>query len=345
MFGRGRGGLEQAALDYAEALRLAGLETLSVTDPEAWANAPLAAQSLPATHLRVRGAWDIPAALRLRRIARKSGARAAICHGNRALSLALRALSGRIPVIAVAHNYQTRRFPRASACIAVTEHGAQALVTRGVAAARIHVVPNAVRMPEPPDDADAAEPRAFRNPPVIGAMGRFVVKKGFDHFITALGLLERRGLRFRAILAGDGPERDDLEAQAAHAGVRGRVTFSGWVEDRDAFFRDIDVFALPSLHEPFGIVLLEAMAHSLPIAAADAEGPSEILRPHIDGLLVARDDAPALADALEQLLRDEEDARRMADNARQRVEETYGLGVLAARLRAVLESVITRNSA
>src|SRR3569832_705140 len=124
MLGKARGGLEQAAVDYAEALQAAGYAPLTVTHPSAWVNAKLAEKSFPAASLSNFGAWDLLAAYRLRAIALKHRARAVICHGNRALSLALATLEGHIPVIAVAHNYNTRRFAGADHCFAITQHAA-----------------------------------------------------------------------------------------------------------------------------------------------------------------------------------------------------------------------------
>jgi glycosyltransferase involved in cell wall biosynthesis len=186
--------------------------------------------------------------------------------------------------------------------------------------------------------------RDWRNPPVIGAMGRFVAKKGFDVFIAALGRLRSQGAAFRAVLAGDGPERLALRRLADQHGLQDVLTFPGWVDDKPTFFAGIDVFCLPSLHEPFGIVLIEAMAQGLPIVATDSEGPSEILHDGIDGVLVPRGDAERLAEALDGLIADQQHANRLGANAHRHAQATFDLSCVATRLDVAVRHVATARS-
>lgn len=333
MLGRSRGGLEQAVLDYAEALQLAGIGALTVVHPGGWAHTALAGTRLPHATLHQFGAWDLLAARRLKKLAAKAGTRAVICHGNRALSLALHGVSGIIPIVAVAHNYQTRRFARAEACFAVTRHAADALAAAGIPPARIFPMPNATRLPAP-----SARP-AFRSPPVIGAMGRFDAKKGFIHYLEALALLKARGVRFRAVLGGGGEQEAALRSFVKAQGLEDTVTLPGWVTDKVRFFADIDLFVLPSLHESFGLVLLEAFAHQVPVVTTDPEGPRAIVHPGKDALRVPRADPDALAGALEKLLRDEARAQGLAANARALVEKEYCMDAMAARLKTALDAI------
>ncbi len=102
---------------------------------------------------------------------------------------------------------------------------------RGVPEDRLYHIPSMVRVPPSPPARDR------RTPPVVGAMGRFVAKKGFEVFIAALGRLRARGIGFRAVLAGDGPERAALVQLAADHGLRELLTFPGWVNDKPAILR------------------------------------------------------------------------------------------------------------
>jgi glycosyltransferase involved in cell wall biosynthesis len=170
-------------------------------------------------------------------------------------------------------------------------------------------------------------------------MGRFVEKKGFAGFIAALARLHSGGVAFRAVLAGDGPERATLQRLATQQGLNDRLSFPGWVHDKMAFFAGIDVFCLPSLHEPFGIVLLEALAQAQPIVATDSEGPAEILRDGIEGIVVPRNDADRLAGALWALLDDPVLAARLGSNAYHCALEQYDIACVGARLDAALRRV------
>jgi glycosyltransferase involved in cell wall biosynthesis len=326
MLGQGRGGLEQAGVDYAEALAHAGLPALTVTRPGGWAGTALG--NLPHRPLHHWASWDPLAILRLRQLAGETAATAIICHGNRALRMALPALKGRIPVLAVTHNYSSKRFMRADKVLCVTRDFMHHMTARGYPAARLFHVPNMVRIPPP-----APRPR-YRSPPVVATMGRFVDKKAFDLFIDAIRELKARNLAFKAVLGGDGEAAASLRRRAA--GLEDVLTFTGWIADKSRFFDDADIFVLPSHHEPFGIVLIEAMAHGVPVVTTDSEGPREIVDPGRTALLTPRGSVRDLADALQDLLLDEAKAKALAQQAYRTVSATYSLGAMAGRLTSVL---------
>jgi glycosyltransferase involved in cell wall biosynthesis len=331
MFGRGSGGLEQVFLDYGEALALAGYEVLALIHPDAAIRPALERRRVPFHALGNRGAWDPVAMLRLRSWLRQHAPDAAFAHGNRAISLLKGA--GARPLVGVAANY-TLKGAGLQGILCATDDLARHCRERGFAGALISVVPHMVAAPADPPR------RIWRQPPVIGAMGRFVAKKGFDVLIEALQRLSATGMPFRAIIAGDGEEAVALKQLAGARGLSGLVEFPGWQDDPAAFFDSVDIFCLPSLHEPFGIVLLEAMAQALPVIATDSEGPAEILHDGIDGIVVAKGDAAALAEGLGRMLRDPETARAMGANAHATVREHYSLSLLSARLDAVLRSLV-----
>lgn len=336
MLGCERGGLEQAAIDYAEALAQAGLPTLNILPPNSWVSEEFSRLGLPWTPLRQQGGWDMLAARRLKRLAIQAGASAAICHGNRALSIAL--LSGApMKKIAVAHNYKTRRFCWADAGLAVTLEARERLIENGMQAHRVHYVPNMVRV-----DALPERP-LFRAPPVIGSMGRFTGKKGFEIYLDALSLLARRGVAFRAVLGGGGPDENKLRQRLALRNLTEHVSMPGWVENKREWFRDIDVFVLPSHHEPFGIVLIEAMAAGVPVISTDAVGPREIIRHGEDGILFPVADANTLADALQAMLANAESARNLGARGHARVADQFSQTAMTRRLKGALDAILTGN--
>ena len=335
MLGVQRGGLEQAAIDYAEALKLAGQDCLSIVAPGSWAQQTMQPANLPHHTLKQRSGHDLPAAWRLRRMVRAAGGKAIICHGNGALSLALPLRAA--PVIAVAHNYQTKRFRRADACFAITQHGLDALAHAGIPRQRLHFMPNMVRL------AQAPTRHAMRQPPVIGSMGRFVPKKGYALLIDALAMLRANGVTFSAVIGGGGDDENALRAQIAHHHLQDTVTLPGWVENKAQFFAAMDVFVLPSHHEPFGIVLIEAMAAGVPVISTATEGPREILPSPALGMLTPVGDAAALAAALQQALADAPATAAMGEAGRAHVAALYSPQSMAGRLNAALATIITGN--
>jgi glycosyltransferase involved in cell wall biosynthesis len=323
MLGRGPGGLEQVLLDYGDALGRFGHEVHSVIHPDAAIRPALEARGAPWHGLAQLGEWDVIAATRLRLLLRRLRPHISIAHGNRAMGL-LR-LAGADPLVAVLPNYKMR-CRGAAAVFHSTVDLKRYAESQGVAATCCHHIPNMVDVPPVPPH------RVRRRPQVIGAMGRFVAKKGFEHFIAALGELRSQGIAFRAILAGDGPERVALERLAIGHDLRDALAFPGWVDDKETFFASIDVFCLPSHHEPFGIVLIEAMAQAMPIVATDSEGPTEIVHDRIDGILVPRGDVAALARALAGMIADPEYAARLGENAYRHARDTYNVPCVGALL-------------
>ena len=101
------------------------------------------------------------------------------------------------------------------------------------------------------------------------------------------------------------------------------------------------MFCLPSNHEPFGIVLLEAMAQGMPIVATDSEGPSEILRDGVDGDVVPIGDAERLAHAVHRMIADPERAGRLGANRPGGVPAmSYDLPRVAARIDCAVRGVV-----
>lgn len=335
MLGKHLGGIEQAALDYALALTRHHPDTavLTVLRPGARMAARFSQHGLDAAFLPHLSWWDPMGGWRLRQLCRKFKPDIVLCHGNRALKLAAWALSGK-PVVAVAHNYQLKHAKKAYAAFGVSKDLTARLMAEGVRPDRCFHIPNLVTLPE---EREGRHGR-FRTPPVIGAMGRFVAKKGFDAYLHALALLKEKGVPFTALLGGGGEEDEALRALCAELGLEGRVTFTGWVQDKRDFFDRIDVFCLPSHHEPFGIVLLEAMSEGLPVVSTMSEGPREIGADGIDMRLVPVNDPAAMAKALADFLAEPSRAQALGAVARKRAQE-YAYPAGAARIAAALEEI------
>jgi len=175
------------------------------------------------------------------------------------------------------------------------------------------------------------------------AIGRHVPQKGFDVLLHAMALLWRDGQEtLDLILAGDGPERAALERLAGELGVRDRVVFIGRADRATtaALFAGCEMFVLPSRHEPFGIVNLEAMACGKPVVATRTGGVPEIVKHGVTGWLVPPENPAALAAGLAHLLRNGDLRRTMATHGRELAEEhdwTHLGDVYGAIYRVVLE--------
>lgn len=179
--------------------------------------------------------------------------------------------------------------------------------------------------------------------PVIGAISYLIPWKGHEVFLRAAQrmLAVRPELRFTIVgepIFQWRDERDRLEGIARELGVADRVAFTGHREDVPAVLAALDLFVMPSLFEPFGRVLIEAMAASRPIVATRAGGVPEIVLDGETGLLVPPGDDAALAEAALALLADPARARRLGDAGRRRVAEAFTLEAQVAGLMAAYEA-------
>jgi glycosyltransferase involved in cell wall biosynthesis len=164
----------------------------------------------------------------------------------------------------------------------------------------------------------SAQPERRDRPYVLG-IGRFVPQKGLDVLIDAFSRIADDHPELDLLLAGDGPMRAELEAQAAAGRHADRIAFLGAVPSARAFslYAGAAAFVLASRHEPQGIVVIEAMAAGAPVVATRVGGVPETVRHGENGLLVAGDDVTAMAVGLRELLGDPNAAgRRVARAAR-----------------------------
>jgi glycosyltransferase involved in cell wall biosynthesis len=233
-------------------------------------------------------------------------------------------------VIGVVQNYSTRRYNNTDAVFTTTYDLMATLAAQGIPENKIFHVPNMVKVAELPHRM----PR--NNPVIIGAMGRFVKKKGFDTYINALSILKTRGVAFKAVLGGTGEEEQNLRKLATEKELGAQLQFTGWVDDRRAFYTGIDIFCLPSLHEPFGIVLLEAFAHGAPIISTNSEGPKDIITPNYDAIIVEKGNAEQLAEALERMIKDPALCDKLAANGFAKVKTRYSLEVVSTNIEKAI---------
>jgi len=158
-----------------------------------------------------------------------------------------------------------------------------------------------------------------RDDVVIGFVGRLVMEKGLDVFADTIDQLERRQIRHRVLVVGEGPARDWFEKRlptAIFAGFQKGEALGRAVASMDILFN-------PSVTETFGNVTLEAMAARLPVVAAMATGSESLIEDGETGRLIQPGRTHAFADAL-QLYCEDAEQRRSAGEAGLRASERYG---------------------
>jgi glycosyltransferase involved in cell wall biosynthesis len=335
MFSTGLGGIEQSFIDYCQALGDAGHQVSSMTQANAEINSAIPTSTtsfLVSNH----GQWDPFAKHKIKSLLQTQRPDIVIAHGNRAMSLLQVSRKMGIPLVGVAHNYKTKHIRHCDAAFTVSADLQKLITEQGLLAAeRCFHIPNMIDIP-----LDIPEHPSFREPVHINTMGRFVKKKGFHLFLDALTQLKQEGVLFKAKIGGDGEEKSALLALREELGLQSEVEFSGWVANKSEFFADSDIFCLPSLHEPFGIVLLEAFAHCCPVVTTASEGPSEIGSHLHDCILTKNHSALDLKNGLQLLIKDQALAKTLTINAQLTLQENYIPEVVAKKIEKALQQII-----
>jgi glycosyltransferase involved in cell wall biosynthesis len=192
-----------------------------------------------------------------------------------------------------------------------------------------------------PCEADALrrELTEGRETPLIGTVTRLFQKKGVDVLIKAARMLKQRGENFRAIIAGEGPLREEYVKLAAAERVETQIKFLGYREDVPRLLAALDVFVLPSFWEGNSIALLEAMAAAKPIIATRVGGNPEAITEGETGWLVPPNDAAALAEKILAVLGNEHRAR-IGLNAREHWRANFSVAAMVEKYQALYLSCL-----
>ena len=174
------------------------------------------------------------------------------------------------------------------------------------------------------------------NGPLIGIVGRLQRWKGMHTLVAAMPAVRARHADAHLVIVGGAHDTepgygDELKALARANGVESAVTFAGYQADVPHWMQAMDIVVHAADREPFGIVVVEAMALSKPVIAGAAGGPSEIITDGQDGLLVPFDDVLALANALARFVDDPAFAERCGAAAHTRAQD-FSAQRYAARL-------------
>lgn len=301
----------------------------------------------------------VSAPLAVSRLARSCGARFLHTHGVRA-NFAGRlagALTG-LPSITTVHSMialdyvsapmriaatlmDNATLPLATRLIAVSEAIAQDVIRRGAKPDRVRVVYNGITPAQPaPREALRAELGLAPGTLALFTAARLHPVKGLEYLLQAVASLEGRLPDFQLLIAGDGPIRAELEAQARSLGLGGRVRFLGHVPDARRLLPAFDLYVSSSLMEALGLSIMEALAAGVPVVATGVGGVLEMVTDGESALLVPPKDAGALAAAIHRLATDPALASRLARAAYDRFTENFSVEQFARRTEAVYREVL-----
>lgn len=276
------------------------------------------------------GPWTI---MRLRRLIARE--RVDILHPQGGHDLALAAMASlgtrarvvfaRRTTFSIRDNLGTRlKYARADRIISVSRAGVEALLGAGVDAERIEVIPSGIplgREVAPASPETLAQFGVAPGAPLVVMVGAITSQKDPLTFVRAVAVARRAVPGIRALLVGEGIQRDEVEREIRALGLEDALRLTGFRSDSESFIAAGDVSCLSSATEGTPGVLLDALALGRPIAATAVGGVGEIVEDGVSGLLTPVGDADALGASIARILLDPALAERLSEAARIRARD------------------------
>ena len=312
--GAAQGGAETAFVDTCLALQQAGIVLEVVTRPHKSRVPALREAGITVHELPFGGMIDLWTPLRIRSIIKRFKPDIVQTWMSRAAQKTpVWSASMGVPRYAVLARlggyYNLKYYVGTDYYLANTPDIRQYLIDKGIAEGRVRHINNFADFQDGPGVVDRGTLRTPEGVPLLIALGRLHKSKAFDTLIRAVAQVPEVYLW----IAGEGPEREALEALIRGLKLEDRVLLLGWRDDRGPLFRAADICVFPSRFEPFGNVFAQAWAQKIPLITTDTAGPKQFVRNGEDALLVPIDDEGRLAEAIRALAGNPELGRTFAE--------------------------------
>ena len=284
-------------------------------------------------------------------------------HGAHELMLPVRWVLRKVPIIFTVHGYHGdgAQFSYQMSCwfsnwlatevISVCEAEYNLLRELGLNEKKLHLIYNGVKEPIL-DSAKSMElAERFRLNPetqiILGTAARLNEAKGLTYLLKAFAALTpspspigRGEKELRLVIAGTGELEASLKQEAQDLGISDLVIFTGYLDDLPNLMQLFDIFVLPSLHEPFGLVCAEAMSQSKPVVVTGVGGLAEQVSDRQTGFIVMPRDPDGLATKLAELINDRELRDRFAKSGYARYRELFSSEIMLTKTSNLYNSLI-----
>jgi len=224
--------------------------------------------------------------------------------------------------------------------IAVSNYTRQTIIDKyGIPDWKIATVHNAV---EPLTEKQKLKLKKGIKEKVVSFVGRITMQKGPEYFIEAAYLVLKKMSNVRFAMAGSGDKMNEMVARTAHLGISDKFHFTGFLKDNGVYqmLQMTDVFVMPSVSEPFGIVPLEAVQSGIPVIISNQSGVSEILS---NAVKVDFWDTFAIADSIYGLLNYPALSEYLKNSGKKEVE-TFKWNLAAKKVREIYKSLLTKKN-
>lgn len=341
------GGAEQVFIDYIRILKKIGHQNFAVIKQNAPYENQIKDLDIPYQKIFNKyGYYDFFAIKEIRQYINNNKIDAVIAHAGKSIILAHKAVkkisNKHVILVAVNHSYNIKRSLVADLIVSVNREIFYKTIDSKRTPENSFILYNAI-------DFDINKKINFNknlksaSSINIGCLGRFVDSKGFNVIIqTIFWLKHNSNYNFKLKIAGDGKEKTNLIKLVKQLDLNDSVEFMGWLSDSSIFYSQIDIFTLPSKIETFGLVILEAMKFGVPIIATSCDGPKEILRANIDGILIDKSnkkDEDLAIDFGKNIIKliDEDLASIHVNNAYERLNNRFTFTILERNLADIFK--------
>ena len=267
----------------------------------------------------------------------------AICHSYKSFVFVrlARFFSGKkFPIISICSGENPTKFLKSDYIITQNSHLLKELINLGKKRENILIINNSINIE---NDFKILEKKPFDKPIKIGSIGIISLGKNFDKVLRAMIVLHSRGIECEYSIAGSGDYEDELNLLATELRLEKNLKILGFTNDKKSFFENIDICVMPIGKGFSGESILDAMLYSTPLISSNSYNCDEIIDHDLNGLKINIDDEkliPTLiADAIEKLIKDENEARQMAKRACEKVFDHYSSEVVANRIFQICNKV------
>ena len=350
-----RGGQQQVAYLASGLMRQAGVEQYFVLPPASQLKKEIEDLNLTCYPLTLRSEVDPISLPKLWLLLRRLKPDLIHAHDARSFGLAtiLKAMGATQPIVSHRrvifpikdNSFSKWKYKQASACIiAVSWHIRHLLLNYGIAPGRIKVVYDCAEFPEPLPVAmrDQARERLGLDKKnlLLGCVGHFTAEKGHADLIKGFFRIQSQFPEARLLIIGDGPLKEQYRQLITQLNLSQKVYLPGLILDLHDSFAAMDLFVFPSISEGLGSVLLQAMAHRVPVFASRVGGIPEIVIEGKTGFLFSPGDPIALAECVLRALSDFDNIRRCRENAVRRIQSEFSITKMAQDTARIYSNVL-----
>ncbi|MAF98147.1 MAG: glycosyl transferase [Micavibrio sp.] len=324
MAGAEHGGAETAFVDMCIAMHEAGEDVVVVTRKNALRVKRLKDSGLRVHTLPFGSKLDFVTPLGLKAIFKRFKPDIVQCWMSRAAQMTPRWQAGfkcpqYITVGRLGSPYKLKYFKNLEYFVALTPDLATHLIEGGIKQDHITQIGNFAEVEPVETPLQRSDYNTPDNAPLILGLGRLHPDKAFDTLIKVADKLKD----IHVWIAGEGPQRAELEALISTLKLNDRVKLLGWRSDRAALLKAADICAFISRNEGFGTVFVQSWAQQTPLVVCDSDGPRQFVRDGEDGLIAPIDDVEAIAAAINSLIQNPQYAETLCENGYQRYLDEF----------------------